>query len=106
MKKLQLLFIALALGTVSLCSAAAKPAIDFASEVKLHLENLPLEIEHEVTLNVKFSLNEKNEIIVNSVDADNAHLKKIITQRLSHQKMYSRLDPSIKEYTLPVRIKP
>ncbi|AVR45900.1 hypothetical protein C7S20_11910 [Christiangramia fulva] len=106
MKKLQLVFITLALITTSICSASTKPSSDFVSEVKTYLQDLPLEIKHDVSIKVSFSLNEKNEMVVHSVKAPNVFLRKLITKRLDHVKMNASLDSSFEEYTLPVRITP
>lgn len=105
MKTLQLFIITLALITTGVCNAATPtPTPKFTSEVKVYLQELPLELEHEIDVKVKFSMNEENEIIVHSVEARNRYLRKLIAYRLDHQKMNAQLDPDVKEYTLPIRI--
>lgn len=89
----------------SLCEAETLPDLDFTTEVRSYLKDLPLKITREISLEVKFSLNEKNEILIHSIDAKDRSLRKLIAQRLDHQKMRSSLDRAVKEYTLPIRIK-
>ncbi|MFZ0488706.1 MAG: hypothetical protein WBV11_04810 [Salegentibacter sp.] len=105
MKTLQLVFVGLALCATSLCRAVNAPDFTFTQEVYKYLNNLPVEVKEEVKVNVVFTMNEHNEIEIKSVETEDPYLRKVITRRLEHRKMYSFLDPSIKEYTLPIVIK-
>ncbi len=105
MRTLQLIFVGLALCATSLCKAVNAPDFTFTQEVYKYLNHLPVEVKEEVEVKVIFTMNNENEIIVKNVEVDDPYLRKLITRRLDHRKMYSVLDPAIKEYTLPILIK-
>lgn len=104
MRKLQLFMLGLMLVATSLCKAETLPGVEFTTEVRSYLKDLPIEISRQAFVEVKFSMNEKNEIVIHSIDTRDRTLRKVIAQRLDHQKMMCSLDPAIKEYTLPIRI--
>lgn len=105
MKTLRLIFVGLGLCATSLCRAVNAPDFTFTQEVYKYLNHLPLEVKEEVKVNVVFTMNGNNEIEIKSVEAEDPYIRKVITRRLEHRRMYSVLDPSITEYTLPILIK-
>ena len=60
--------------------------------------------DHDMTANVKFTLNADQEIVVLSVDSDNPSLVKFVKGRLNYQKVETANFREGKMYTVPVRI--
>ncbi|MFD1095454.1 hypothetical protein [Salegentibacter chungangensis] len=104
MRKLQLFALLLAIFSVSVCKADPGPSKTFTAEVYQHLQSLPLKLKEELKFQVKFSLNTSNEIEIISVGSDDPYVNHVIKKRLEGKKMRTLLDPSIKEYKLPISI--
>ncbi|WP_394749860.1 hypothetical protein [Spongiimicrobium salis] len=60
--------------------------------------------EHDVTANVKFTLNSDQEIVVLSVDSEDESLVKFVKGRLNYQKVKTENFREGKMYTVPVRM--
>ncbi len=61
--------------------------------------------EEDLTAEVLFTLNHKNEIVVISVDTDNEILEQFVKSRLNYQHVDIAAGKEGNMYTVPVRIK-
>ncbi len=109
MKNLQLFLLVLAISFGSAVKAAelpVDPASAFKYEVEKLLEDLPIELEEEEkVVNLTITFNKNNEIVVLSVECDDPYVKSVIKKRLNYKKVNTKLDKSIREYKLPIRLK-
>ncbi|PKD20203.1 hypothetical protein APR41_14570 [Salegentibacter salinarum] len=110
MKILKLVVFALAISAGSLLHAAPgnspETSASFKKEIHDLLKNIELDIEEEVVANLVVSFNENNEMQVLYVGTTHTPAGKLIKQHLNHKKIKTVLDPSIKKYKLPIRLKP
>ncbi|SFF72207.1 hypothetical protein SAMN04488033_106101 [Salegentibacter agarivorans] len=110
MKTLKLVLFALAFSAGSLVHAtpgnSPETSDSFKKEIQNLLKNIELDIEEEVVANLVVSFNEKNEMQVLYVGTEHIPAGKLIKKHLNHKKIKTVLDPSIKKYKLPIRLKP
>lgn len=107
MRKLSLILVALALVMTSVTSAAVVTE-DFKlnpteKQIRALLENPNLEISSDEKAFVTFMLNEDHEIVVLTVDTENAIVEKFVKQRLNYHKIESVLKVG-HEYKVPITI--
>ncbi|TDN82768.1 hypothetical protein DET49_12332 [Salegentibacter sp. 24] len=109
MKNLKLALFALAINLVGLLHAAPGNSPDtraaFNEEIQHLLKNMAISIEEDVVANLVVSFNQENEIQVLYVGTENTKAGKLIKKHLNHKKISTVLDPSIKKYKLPIRLK-
>lgn len=107
MKKLNVMLLAAAFAISSVASASTKPTkseTNFTSEIKELLENPSFKVEDEIEASVTFTLNNKGEIVVLSVDSDSNIVEGFIKSRLNYQKLEAKPTTGVKFYTMPVRV--
>ena len=108
MKNLQLFLLVLAIGFGSAMKAASlpvDPTSAFKYEVEKLLEDLPIELEEgEKIVNLLITFNKDNEIVVLSVECDDPYVRSVIKKRLNYKKVETKLDNSVREYKLPIRL--
>ncbi len=107
MKKLNVLFLAVAFAVSSVVSASTEPTKTenvLGKEIKMLLKNPSFKIEKELTAYVTFTFNESGEIVVLSVASESEVLENFIKSRLNYQKMDFQLDSNVKKYKIPVRL--
>ncbi|MBW1297437.1 hypothetical protein [Aquimarina litoralis] len=107
MKKLNVMLLAVAFAISSVASASTKPTkseTGFTNEIKELLENPSFKVEDEIEASVTFTLNNKGEIVVLSVDSDSNMVEGFIKKRLNYQKLETKPATGIKFYTMPVRV--
>lgn len=104
MKNLKVLLVAFALLIGTFISTAANPTpledAKFSVEIAKLLENPTF--EQQVKTSICFVINSEGEIVVLSVDTDNAIVERFIKSRLNYKKINSNLVKN-KEYTVPIR---
>lgn len=109
MKTLKLVLFALVITAGSLLHAAPENSPEttdaFKTEIQELLKNMEIKIEEDVVANLVISFNENNEIKVLYVGTEHTEAGKMIKKHLNNKKIKTVLDPSIKKYKLPVRLK-
>ncbi|MCH2490954.1 MAG: hypothetical protein MK211_12460 [Flavobacteriales bacterium] len=107
MKKLNALVVAFALLIGTSLSAAALPAVNddnpTTEEFGKLLENPDFKLDQEMYAQVSFILNEKNEVVVLSVETANQELEAFVKRRLNYHKLEVELKQGV-SYKLPVRV--
>ena len=107
MKKLSLILVALALVMTNVTSAAVVTEDEkngpTEEQSRVLLENPNLEISSDVNAYVTFMLNENHEIVVLTVDTENAVVEKFVKNRLNYHKIESVLKVG-QEYQVPITI--
>lgn len=112
MKRVKILFLALAIGfsSAALATNGDEPKKvhpdSVTQEIQQLLKDPGMVIEEDLTANVLFTLNKDGEVVVLSVDSDNDMVEDFVKQRLNYKKLNSQLPVNIKEFKLPVRIQP
>ena len=109
MKTLKLVLFALTISAGSLLHAAPEnsPATEdaFKKEIQQLLKNMEIKVEEDVVANLVISFNEANEMQVLYVGIEHTKAGKLIKKHLNQKKIKTILDPSIKKYKLPIRLK-
>ncbi len=95
--------------TISSIANAANKSSDFkdenlSNEIKELLKSPSFKIDDELLASVTFTLNNKKEIVVLSVDSGNEMIENYIKSRLNYKKVGAKINSNIKTYTMPVRI--
>lgn len=106
MKKLNVLLLAAAFAVSSVASAGTNPVKtenELTSEIKTLLEKPSFKIKKEITAYVTLTLNDKNEIVVLSVDSKSKTLESFIKHRLNYKKLNMSLNGN-NTYKVPVRL--
>ncbi|MCW5515977.1 hypothetical protein [Muriicola sp. Z0-33] len=107
MRKFSLLFAAMLLSAGTLLANADKPknpSNDLSAQIGELLENNSFIVDNDLTAEVKFTVNGDREIVVLSVDTDNANLESFVKSRLNYEKVELQEYREGKTYTVPVRI--
>lgn len=108
MKKLQAILLATVLFVGTFASAAVIPAKDKKSatseEIRLLLTDPTFEVEVDTAAYVTFMLNKEGEIIVLTVDTDNAVVEAYVKARLNYHKLSTPLEIG-KQYEVPITLK-
>ena len=96
------------LSTVAIFANAPKksePTKNLSSQIGSLLQDNQFTIDDaNLTANVLFTVNKNNEIVVISVDTENAVLESFVKGRLNYQKVEVAQNREGKMYTVPVRI--
>lgn len=109
MKKLNVMLLAVAFAITSFANANTEPkntttSTNLTEEIKELLKKPAFKVDAEETAYVTFTLNQNQEIVVLSVDSENASIENFIKSRLNYQKVSSGLGDDIKFYRMPVRV--
>lgn len=76
-----------------------------SSQIYEMLEDNSFEVQYtELTANVRFTINNKGELVVLSVETKNDVLEKFVKSRLNYQKVDAGIVVEGRIYTVPVRI--
>ena len=67
-------------------TTSTKVKLEMKKELATHLAKPAFKIEEKTTVKVSFTVNEDNEMVVLSVDSDDASIKKFIQGRLNYKK--------------------
>lgn len=110
MKTLKVVLFALAISAGSLLHAAPKDLLEtsevaFNKEIQQLLKNVEITVEKDVVAYLIVRFNCKNEMEVLYVGSKNVEAGKKIKKCLNNKEIKTVLDPSIKTYKLPVRLK-
>ncbi|WP_242086788.1 hypothetical protein [Aestuariivivens sediminis] len=82
----------------------AEPSNPISKEVVSHLKKPQFYLEEDVLVFVKFTLNDKNEMVVLSVDSENQLIDSFIKNRLNYKKLNARSNKRTKNFVIPVRV--
>lgn len=104
MKKLQFLLLVLMLSAGSFCQAQCQANKDFTKEVYGMLNDLPLELRKDVDVTLTVSLNKDHRLVVLDMVSSNQFVGNMVSQRLNGRRMISSLDPSFRNYRLPIHL--
>ncbi len=109
MKKVSLLLVAaMFLSTVAIYANAPKksePTKSLSAQIGNLLEDNQFTADDKnLTASILFTVNKNNEIVVISVDTNNAGLESFVKGRLNYQKVEVTQNREGKMYTVPVRI--
>ncbi len=108
MRKISLVFMAAALlvaGTVTANTIEpANPAKTLSSQIHKMLDKNSFNVEDDIIAEVRFTINKESEIVVLSVDTENAVLEVFVKQRLNYKHVELENVKEGKLYTIPVRI--
>lgn len=110
MKNLKLFILALGLFTINVSAAnfhPIKPTDDLRIEIidmigSNSMDEIMIAGENEA--NVLFTVNSKKELIVLSVDTDNAQLESYLKWKLNYKKVHYRPSKNGEIYLLPVKM--
>lgn len=101
---------AIALLSVSTLSAnpvteVKNPASELSTQIQSLLKENTFRVNTDMIANVRFTINNKGEIVVLSVETENLALEGFVKNRLNYKKAdVANVKPG-KVYTVPVRIK-
>lgn len=109
MKKIKIASVAFmlfaTLGTFANTGNNENPEKSLSSQIYEMLEENPFQIlSSELTADVRFTINNKGELVVLSVDTKNEVLEKFVKSRLNYKKVESGSIVEGRVYTVPVRI--
>ena len=109
MRKLSLVFVAAMLLSVSNVSANTVNEVDPLKSLSAQISQLLsdnnfTESETEFTAQVRFTLNNQNQIVVLSVDTENLVLERFVKSKLNYKTVDMADYKEGKLYTIPVRI--
>ena len=111
MKKIGILLLALAFSFASSVSVYAteptdstEPAKMISKQIGKLLEDPHFPIEKDEVAEVRFMLNDKNEIVVLTVDSTNNQVERFIKARLNYIKLGVQLEEKSKEYKVTVKL--
>ncbi|MCK5440614.1 MAG: hypothetical protein KAJ23_01860 [Maribacter sp.] len=109
MRKLSLVFVAamlLATGNIlANDSVKTDPIKKLSAQIgKLLVDNYLTDNQVNLTAQVRFTLNNKGEIVVLSVDTENKILASFVKYKLNYQKVEVNDSKEGKMYTVPIRI--
>lgn len=102
------LLVAIAASTVLSASTnptkADRPVNEITAQIGNLLENPNFKVQETITADVTFTVNDKHEIVVLSVDTDAELVESYIKSRLNYKALNAKTNS--KPYTVPVRIVP
>jgi hypothetical protein len=109
MKKLLVLFLGFTLSTTILFANNNNPVIEAKKELKVEIAKLLGNNEFPLTTafakaEISILLNNKNELVVISVQSDNLLLKKYIKRKLNYKKIKVNALRKLKIYRMPIKI--
>ncbi|KAB5486907.1 MULTISPECIES: hypothetical protein [Flagellimonas] len=109
MKKIKVIYVALALlatmGVFANKGINIKMEKDLSSQIYEMLKQYPLELKSDdLTAEVRFTINNKGELVVLSVETQNDFLENYVKSRLNYKKVDVGHGGSGKIYKIPVRI--
>ncbi|WP_108868057.1 hypothetical protein [Aquimarina aquimarini] len=108
MRKLSVLFLAVAFAVSSVASANTEPSKkveeNLNKEVSTLLKKPSFKIKKELKAYVTFTVNDLGEIVVLSVDSKSVVLKDFIKYRLNYRKVGTQFNLKAKTFKMPVRI--
>ena len=113
MRKLKTLLLAVTLtfSSVLMASTTTDPA-DKAAEssaitlkIERFLQNPSFDVDQEMTAYVTLTLNKNNELVVLSVDSDDAKMESYIKSRLNYRKVSGTYETLNGKFIVPVRFK-
>lgn len=103
MKTLKTVFVALSILITSSAFATTSETPDaITKEISELLDHPSFLVTQERSVNVEFVLNKDNEVIVVSIDCENADVRNFINERLNRKVLENKLQQG-KVYTLPVK---
>lgn len=111
MKKLNLfvLLMAFSIGSVMAFPTTERsiddPRAVFSKEIANLISLHKMELDKDLVVIVKFVVNKENEIVILTVDTEDSEVKSFVKSALNYKKVKTELDETVKEYTLPLRIK-
>lgn len=109
MKKFGLIILMSIMSTLAVSANNDKSEKETASKLRNQIEVLLKSYENNLTnslkATVKFIVNNKQEIIVLSVDTSDKNLSSFIKQRLNYKKVAVKEVKSLETYTIPVKFK-
>ncbi len=109
MKKINITLAIIALFTFSNVLAndinkVDEPKTELSRQIHTLLEENPFEIQNDLEANVRLTFNQAGEIVILSIDADNAELASFVKGRLNYTKVDFSAGVEGKVYTLPVKV--
>ena len=106
MKKIKVLCVAAALAFSGVALAGTEPNQEqkLKKEIGELLDKPTFNVEDELTAYVTFTLNDKDEIVVLTVDSDSSLVESFIKNRLNYKKVATKLNTGTKFYKVPVRL--
>ena len=106
MKKIKVLCVAAALAFSGVALAGTEPNQEqkLNKEIGQLLDNPTFNVGDELTAYVTFTLNDKDEIVVLTVDSDSSLVESFIKNRLNYKKVATKLNTGTKFYKVPVRL--
>ncbi|GMN07256.1 hypothetical protein MTsPCn5_26450 [Croceitalea sp. MTPC5] len=109
MRKISLVVAAVTLLAVNSVSAnknlePVNPNKDLSVQIHSMLESNSFDVSEDLTANVQFTINKDGEIVVLSVDTNNASLEGFVKGRLNYKKVEVSDMKEGRTYTVPVRI--
>ena len=111
MRKKSLVFFATVLFVAASAIAAnpiksVEPSTTLSAQIQEMLKTHTFEIESDVVANVRFTLNKEGEMVILSVDTDDAVIESFVKGRLNYKKLELQNPKEGKLYVVPVRIMP
>ena len=108
MRKTSLAFFAAALFVVGTVTAGptenVKPSKNLSTQIHKMLKSNSFDVESDLIADVRFTINKEGEIVVLSVDTEDAALEGFVKGRLNYQKVDLENSKEGRLYTVPVRI--
>lgn len=108
MKNLKLAVLAMALFIGSQVFAGntnpGSTSQQMVTEIDHLLKDHDFQLSQDLVVEVTFTVNKDNELVVLSVDTKNYGVNKFILNRLNYKKLDFKVTPSVLDYKLPVRI--
>ncbi|MFD1095456.1 hypothetical protein [Salegentibacter chungangensis] len=106
--KLTYLMMAICLGGMFTATAATEvrdPEI-LRNEVMELLKGLDFALSEETSVDMIFTINSENELVVLALDTEDDHLKYTIINKLNYKKLQSVSDNDLDEYKVSLRLEP
>lgn len=106
MKKIKVLFIAAAFAFSGVALAGTEPNQEqkLNEEISELLNSPAFDITGELTAHVTFTLNDKDEIVVLTVDSDSNLVESFIKNRLNYKKITTKIKTGTKFFKVPIRL--
>ena len=81
------------------------PEQTLRNEIATLLKSPEFTVENELMAKIEFTVNNKGEIVVLTVDADDSVVESFVKARLNYKKVDAELKPSSKIFKVDLRIK-
>ncbi|WP_459212561.1 hypothetical protein [Aquimarina rhabdastrellae] len=107
MKTLKVFILAFVIGTAMYGNnnPVETPVQKLRNEISTLLKNPRIEIDNEaINATVEFTLNNKGEIVVLTVDSDSTSVESFVKSKLNYQKVDSRINKNGKVFKLRLKI--